>query len=325
MNINSINYLPGKTLNISKSQNHMYILQPLKSDIVSFSGKKHVKKENSNTAKAVEFGEKLIHLPLSQKIDLDYISSLLPDIQVKPIGDLRFEIPDSQNYMAFYSGILSPDFEAVENKIYLNVEDANKNPVNRLGFIMNSAHEYTHFLQSKQGEAREYLKSVSKGDHEYAKIIQGGGLFAFKPFDNDIQAKFCVPTFQCAEDIENLKKYGMIVPRERQVSKQDILHSAGFSTEKDFKNYINYTFNNIVREIVKSFINDPLISQNVKDKEHLDKLYAKIKKYCAIKAKDEKEAYTTESDIAKKAMKTDSSLNIDIFSIYYDMLEKALS
>lgn len=39
MNINSINYLPGKTLNISKSQNHMYILQPLKSDIVSFSGK----------------------------------------------------------------------------------------------------------------------------------------------------------------------------------------------------------------------------------------------------------------------------------------------
>ena len=31
----------------------------------------------------------------------------------------------------------------------------------------------------------------------------------------------------------------------------------------------------------------------------------------------------TESTVAKKAMKTDSSLNVDIFPIYYSLLEKA--
>lgn len=323
MNINGINYIPGKTLNISKPKTHGFIIHPLKSDIVSFSGKNHVKKENSNTAKAVEFGEKLIQLLMSQKIDLDYISYLLPDIQLKPIEDLKSEIPDFKNYVAFFTGQLSPNFDVIDGKIYLDVEKANKNSVNRLCFIMNSAHEYTHALQAEKGNAANFLKLVSKDNYEYAKLIQAFAEQIFKPFDTQIQGECCAPVFKNSEDLANLKSYGMIVPREKRVSAQDLLNALGYKNEKEFKSFINYAFKRIAEYIIKENISNPQVASQLQGNNDLNKLISKIKKYCAVKAQEEKEAYMTESTVAKKAMKTDSSLNVDIFPIYYSLLEKA--
>ena len=55
----------------------------------------------------------------------------------------------------------------------------------------------------------------------------------------------------------------------------------------------------------------------------LDSLKKKIKGYIAIKAMDEREAYTTESEVAKREMRTTKTLNIDAFPMYYDILAKA--
>ena len=325
MKINSINYIPLKTLNISKQQNPIRMYSQLSKDTVSFSGKNYVKKENTNVDKGVDFGNELLQIPISQEITLNYISEILSDIKVLPIEQLKSERPDAENYGAFYSGILSPDYSVVEPKIYLDVDKANQNPINRLGFIMNSAHEYTHHVQAQKGDILDYLKTVSKNDHEYAKAIQGIGTLVFKPFDNEIQSQACVPVFRNPEDILALKKYGMIVPREKQVSKNDILRALGLKDEKEFKTFINKTYNDLVQSYAEGLFSDPLLSDWVKDKGHVNRFYSKIKKYCAMKAGEEKEAYTTESKIAKTALKTDKSLNIDIFPIYYEMLEKALS
>lgn len=300
-------------------------------DIVAFSGKSKPqtkeKQISPNVLKAVELADKLTQIPMQTPFSLDLISSIiaqdLPDITISPINELEGLIYDSQNYGAFYTGILTPDFNITDETMYLNNSKADISDVYRFSVIKDTAHEYTHAMQMKNGITTNFLKTVTKGDYEYAKAIQGLGDIVFKPIDNEIQAYSVMKVFRNPYDLISNQKYGFFYPREQEVSKQDVLDSLGLKNEKEFKALILQQFDKTFNTTVNSLLSDPVISAMIPERNY-NKLKNKIKAYCQISAVKEKEAYTSESIISKKYLKTDKSINLDIFPIYYSMVADAL-
>ena len=300
-------------------------------DIVVFSGKsKPAAKEkpiSPNILKAVELADKLTQIPMQTPFSLDLISSIIaqdsPDITLRPIEELSELIADSQNYGAFYTGNLTKDFRISGRTIYLNTSKADISRAHRLSVIKDTAHEYTHALQLNDGKTIEFLKTVTKGDHEYSQALQGMGDIVFKPIDNEIQARSVIKVFRNIYDISANQKYGFFYPRIQEVSKQDILDSLGLKNEKEFKALILQQFDYTFNTTVNSLLSDPVISAMIPERNY-NKLKNKIKAYCQMSAVREKEAYATESIISKKYLKTDKSINLDIFPIYYSMVAEAL-
>ncbi len=300
-------------------------------DIVSFSGKnksagkeKHI---SSNVSKAVELADKLTQIPTETPFSLKLISSIMAqdsaDISLRPIEELADVIDDSQNYGAYYSGILTQDFNISDVVIYLNTSKADIDSAKRLSVIQDTAHEYTHALQMQEGTVTEFLKTVTKGNYQYAKALQGLGIMAFKPLDNDIQAQAVMKVFRNYENMCALKKYGFLYPREQKVSKQDIFDSLGVKNEQEFKTFILKQFDNSFEYNLCTLLSDPEVSAMIPEKNY-NKIRNKVKTYCQMYALREKEAYTSESIVAKKYLKTDKSINLDIFPIYYSMVADAL-
>ncbi len=300
-------------------------------DVVVFSGKKRNPEKNKNisqnVSKAIELADKLSQIPLETPLSIDLMSKIIaqntPEIKIQPINELSNVIQDAGNYGAFYTGNLTENFNIANEVIYLNTSRADLSDIHRLSVIKDMAHEYTHAMQMREGKSIEFLKSAANNNYEYAKAIQGLGDLAFKPIDNEIQAYGVLKVFNNPNDIMSNHKYGFFYPREQEVSKRDILDSLGLKNEKEFKELIIKHFNNAFDQIYNIAASDPIMSRMIPEKNY-NKLRNRVKAYCQISAIKEKEAYTSESIISKKYLKTDKSLNIDIFPLYYEMVANAL-
>jgi len=300
-------------------------------DIVSFSAKNKVKKEKPlghNISNAVILGEELLDVSGKTTMTFDLVSEIiqkhLPGIKILPLEELSKEREGVEDYIAYYSYKFKDGFTLEDDIMYLNFPK-DDSYISKLGFIMNTAHEYTHAMQAHQGEQLNFVRTVTKGDYNLALGIQGVGDFVFKPFDVEFQAESVGGVFRNPEDMRNLMKYKMLIPREKVVSKDDILRSLGLKDENEFKKYVSNLFMSYYIETMNFAMSTPEYAKYFVNETDFEKVFKKIKNYCALNAKREKEAYTTESVIAKKALGTNKSLNIDIFPIYYEMLEKALS
>ncbi len=331
MQINKLNIIPNpikpKVVSINKRQ---YLNAPIQDTVVFKGNNKHIQKPvNSNTEAAVQLADRLLQVPMNEDLSLKLIEQIVheqsPDVKVCDISNLAFQMPDYENYGAFFNCQLGENFNIVNKRIYINTRKANRNPQSRLSVINDIAHEYTHAKQMDEGQILGILKASTNNDIEYSKAVQGIGDFVFKPIDTELQAKAVLNVFYNPFDIMSNMKFGFFYPREQNVTKQDILNGLGLKNEKEFKSLVLRQFDEAYDKGYSLAMSTPDVAKMIPKSSNYNKLRNKVKAYCAHSALKEKEAYTTESMVSKKYLKTDKPLNIDIFPIYYKMVADALS
>lgn len=331
MKINSVQIFPK----LSVQQNNFFKTSKLErtpsADTVSFSASKPQNKTlKPRIQTAVDYSQEILQAIAQRPITLQDLSDITAkyskDVRILPMSELQNKIDDSQNYGAFFTSQLKDDFKASDKEMYVTLPKANTDKMEKLLFAMNAAHEFTHVEQMDTNEAFNQLKLMSKGNYDYAKTIMGISDAIFKIFDTQIQAQSVLPVLQKSLNINNFMKYGCITPVEASVSRQMLINSLGLKGEKEFQQKMRSTYNELFDSVMASISqNQPEILNLIPERENYEALKKKVRSYCALKASTEKEAYTTEVQVAKKAMGTDKPLNIDVFPIFYDNLEKAFS
>lgn len=298
-------------------------------DTVSFSGKKqHQKTLKPNVQSAVDYAQDIIESVKSNDISYENVSKITnkysPNVTIFPMSELKNKLPDAQNYGAFFFAHMESDFKPSSKEMYIKLPRENADKMEMLLFAMNSAHEFTHVKQMDTNEAFDSLKTMSKGDYEYAKAIMGIGDTIFSFFDNQIQAQTVSPLIYKSLNVNEFKKYGAITPVEAHITREMLPKANGAKNEKDMQQTMRKTYQSLFENAMISIReNQPEILDMIPENETYEGLMKKVRSYCATKAKDEREAYTTESEVAKKEMRTTKSLNIDAFPMYYDILAKA--
>lgn len=331
MKINPIQIAPK----LGIQQNNFFKTSKLErtpsSDTVSFSASKPQNKTlKPRIQTAVDYSQEILQAIAQKPITLQDLSNITAkyskDVRLRPMSELQNKIDDSQNYGAFFTSQLKDDFKASDKEMYVTLPKANADKMEKLLFVMNAAHEFTHAEQMDTNEAFNQIKIMSKGNYDYAKTIMGIGEGIFKFFDTQIQANCVLPIIQNSLDRNAFLKYECITPVETPFTRQMFTASLGLNNEKEFHQMMNSTFDDLFKTVMISISqNQPEILGTIPKNENYESLKKKIKNYCALKASTEKEAYTTESLVAKKTMGTEKTLNIDVFPIFYDNLEKAFS
>lgn len=300
-------------------------------DIVSFSGKKTTEKKlRPRVQTALDYSQDILSEAKTKKLTLQDIANITSKysdgVSIYPMSELRNRISDGQNYGAYFCSKLEDDFAPSNKEIFVDLPKPNADEMEMLLFRMNCEHEFTHMEQLDTNNAFNQLKIMSKGDIDYAKAIMGISDAVFSVFDTRIQAQTVSPIIQRCLDAEAFRKYGNITPVEAQINRQMLPIANGLKNEKEMQKLLRIGFEQIFEDVMVSISqNQPEIFDMIPSNEEYKDLMKKVRSYCALKASDEKEAYTTESEVARKSLKTNKTLNIDVFPIYYDILEKALS
>lgn len=300
-------------------------------DIVSFSGKKTTEKKlRPRVQTALDYSQDILSEAKTKKLTLQDIANITNNyysgVSVESMSELRKRIPDGQNYMAFFSSQLKDDFSLSNREMFVDLPKIDADEMAMLLFAMNCAHEFTHLEQEDTNYSVNQLKAMSKGNIEYAKAIMGISDAVFSVFDTKIQAQTLVPILKKDLNADVTRKYGSIIPFEAPVNRNMLPIANGLKNEKEMQKLLRIGFEQIFEDVMVSISqNQPEIFDMIPSNEEYKDLMKKVRSYCALKASDEKEAYTTESEVARKSLKTNKTLNIDVFPIYYDILEKALS
>lgn len=328
---NNLNNLNRQKYNNFSSRNNLERV-PMQ-DCISFSAKNKTHKTREkilpeNVQAAANFSDKIYELAKDGHMNLETVADVLhsydPTIEVKSKEALAELIPDAQNYTAFFRGTMDDNFSSSNKQMFLNIPQKNSEE-DIVSFVMNSAHEFTHAYPFQNERTFEFLKRVSRGNSYDAKVFMTIGEQLFKYFDTEVQAMACLSTFNNPEDIASSRRYKIFLPRQADVSKGDILKSLHVKDEKDFKLQIRNKFNKDFNDFIAYASQDKNFYESMPYKNNLNKLASIVKTYCAYKALDEYEAYTTESVVGKKLRNIEGSANIDVLPMYYQMLGKALS
>ncbi|MCD8024383.1 MAG: hypothetical protein LUE64_02485 [Candidatus Gastranaerophilales bacterium] len=294
-------------------------------DTVSF-GAKHKKPANANTPEnsieAVKFGEELYRNKDLTFGDIEnYVKSNNPNVKVLPVEKLKEYIPDWRNYQAYVHSDMTQDFKEDNAILYIAQKPKIDDPTGRLLYSMTASHEYTHLLQTYKNTAPDFLKKITNENYEEALLIMTAGEEIFKFFDNQMQAACIINPIRNSINMKEFQKYNEITPTGAKINYQQIFAGTNSKTRGDFDKKINTAFDALYTQIMIGISSTPEgrgYLNGIKDK---NSLYGKIKKYCSMKAEFEKEAYTTEASLAKKVL-NQSNLNIDAFSMYYELLQK---
>ena len=302
-------------------------------DTVSFSSKSLITNSFGDNIKQATLFGKQIYGKLSRGAQQDELARLIqqnyPNVNVKPMEELSIE--DKDLYFAFYTHQINPDFTPKTPELYIDFKGSN-NPTANMISACEVAHEYTHLIQSYTPKAIREYEAISKGDVEYLEVVSGLGDSIFKYYDTTEQANMIKGVFTM-QDVANLQMHGKLVPRKYDITKNSLISKSPYENEKEFRSSVNsafdYCFDVISNELLHLPENQVLPRLKEKYREillsgKLDELRKDVKKYIEISARNEKEAYATECQVAKSTLNTTDSLNIDSFALYYQMLENAL-
>ena len=315
--------------NIKRTVNQNKLERTPNRDVVSFSGKKpHIKTLKPRVQTAVNYSEDILNKGKEKDLSFSDISDITSkyskDVTILPMSELKNKLPDADNYGAFFFAQMESDFKPSSKEMYIKLPQKNADDMEMLLFAMNSAHEFTHIEQMDTNEAFNQLKIMSKGNYEYAKAIMGIGDTIFSLFDNQIQAQTVSPIIFKSIDTNAFQKYEAITPVKTPITREMLPKACGAKNEKEMQQIMRRTYQSLFENVMISIKeNQPEILDMIPENETYEGLMKKVRSYCATKAMDEREAYTTESEVAKKAMEITSSLNIDAFPIYYDILAKS--
>ena len=126
-------------------------------------------------------------------------------------------------------------------------------------------------------------------------------------------------------DFNEFLKYREIIPTKAKVSPQLLLNENDCQTFGEIRQVFRGCYDKIFDIIYEKVSQQPEIMELIPKNETKEQLKKKVMAYCALKTRDEQEARTTEAELARKILGVEGTLNIDIFSIYYDLLSKSLS
>ena len=214
-------------------------------------------------------------------------------------------------------------------QLFVRVDNNLDTDTDKLMRAMDIAHEYTHYSQINSGEDYDFLKKMSNNDKKYAGVVTGLGDFVFSNFDTKVKDMCTEFAFEDAD----LNDKFIPLPKEKRVTKQALLESQDMKNEAIFARTMSAVFDDAFAKVVDIVIRCPertepyihntvvKISQNRKE---LEKLRQDVKAYCHESARKEKEARTTETELAKKVLKTSAPLNYDVYPLFYGLLENAL-
>ena len=298
-------------------------------DVVSFSAAKPKQRRlKPRVQTAVDFSQRIIEKAEKGYITLEDVfdasSKYINGITVYPMSKLKEEIPDAENYSAYFFAGLGKDFKPSSEEIFVSLPQPNCDKTELLLFAMNSAHEFTHVEQMETLESFNQLKAMSKGDYDYANAIMSIGDGIFSSFDTTIQAYTLKPIMDKCVDVSKLRKYGGIVPQSANIDRKILPLVFGTNSETEMQAELRKIFDSLFEKTMKQIEqNQPEILDMFPSNESREALKKKIKAYCAQKALDERESYTTEAEVARKFLNTDSTLNVDAFTMYYDILTKS--
>lgn len=334
--INYNNLFTLKSSNLSKENlnNKKFIsnsLKPLTKDSVNFGA---AMVDYPETVKeAMELGMSIYENEIKKTKDTkQIINTKAPDVEVLPREKLAeiMKPEEVQNYAAYFEECLGRNFTSYGYRMFID-DKSSKDKNTALFKAMEISHEYTHYLQAKQGRDVKFLKGISD-EWEYFGSLMALSSIVFQKFDKELQAYTMYPVFDNAQDGESIAKYNRFLPYKRKITKEDILNMNKYSSEETFQKKVNKIFDvefkKMINEIPKipSKSMDPIIKAVVAqmvNEGREEELKEDLRKYCALNAQKEKEAYMTESAVAKEIIKTRKPINLDAFVLYYDMLQNA--
>jgi len=299
-------------------------------DTVSFSSKKpHKKTLKPNVKTALEYSNEIMNISNKKDLSLEDIpkitSKYTENTTIHPMSKLKETLTDAENYGAYFTSHIDENFNVDAKDMYIKLPKGNPDKIEKLSFVMDCAHEFTHIKQNDTHQCFDELKLMTKGNYQYATAIMAIAETAFKPFDTQIQATHVLAGIQEHIDKQAFMKYGFIVPQEAPITRNTIYSSAGFKNENEMQKELKDNFKMVFDHVMTLFEKEhPEILAKIPKNEQYEDVMKKVKTYCKTRALDEKEAYTTEAEVARKSLETDNNLNIDAFAIYYDILAKAL-
>ena len=329
MKINYLNYTPNITRNYS-IKNNKQLLYTQNIDTVSFSAKNIRQKPlDPRVKEAVDFSTKINDLTLNNNLSFqtvsDIISQNVSDIKILPVEKLAELGINPKEYDAMFNVDFCNNFTTTNKRLYVNFPPQNANTKHLVTFLMNISHEYTHALQDKDNETFKALIGIAGENIEHINAINTITNCTFDYFDKQIKYSSVKSLTQSPEDRADLFKYRTIVPREGKASKQMVLANLGMTSEKEFNNFIKKSFEKSFEQTMKLANETPEIKDVIPHKDKPERFKKEVLRFCIYRAREEKEAYKTESEVARKFLNTNETLNIDIYPIYYEMLEKALT
>ena len=311
----------------------------LNGDIVSFSAKKKKPPQvqiNHNIDFGVSIGDEILsklNAGGSKEEIFSILQKRLPDVQIGSIDEIANKTVNSDGFVAYFDSRLNDDFTQTDRKMYLElfpfVIADNKQ---KLAQAMDIAHESTHAKQVDSGKDASFYKKLSNGDAIYAGTVIGIGKYVYERTDKFLREKMLAPCFYDFESQMNVRRYNREIPSVADVSRLKIIKNGGFENYDNFKEVAETILLYSFKEEMDYLIQNPQYADNdikevlvkINNNNAFDKFFDDIKKYCSYMAMNEYEARTTECKLAKKALKTNKTLNIDCYPIYYEMLSKAL-
>lgn len=306
-------------------------LQPLAQDTVSFSAKAKAQQNvPESVQRGVEIGkqvyEKLAKNPQGTDL-LDVVAQTDSRLKVLPITKL-----DEDGYIAFYRKDILLDGTPTNQTMYINDNTYDiKDDTSALVRAMEIAHEYTHFAQDDAGLEAKIIGSMSD-DPRYTNTIAYMSNELFKYFDSELQVAVVSPVFNNYQDLAAMEKYQKVIPSKRNISDEDLIKASPLRNKEDFNLFVNKKFDKEYNSFKQSLegVTAPFavmmrdVIAEEESKGQIETFKNNLKKAMEIQAHNEKEAYTTEANVARDYMRTRKSLNLDAFPVYYSMLETAL-
>ena len=334
--LNNINNYKNYTSNINntKAAHKSFAsspLKPLAQDTVSFSSKAKFQQDvPQSIQKGVEIG-KQIYAELAKNPQgtdlLDLVAKTDSRLKVLPITQLN-----EDGYVAFYQKDITFDGTPANQTMYINDNTYDiKDDTSALVRAMEIAHEYTHFAQDDDGLECKIIGGMSD-DPRYTNTVAYMSNEIFKYFDGQLQAGMVMPVFNNFQDREAYNKYQRIIPSKQSISQEDLIKTSPLKSKEEFNLFVNKKFDSEYDAFKQSIkdSSEPFaimmrdVIEEEESKGQVETFKNNLKKAMVIQAHNEKEAYTTEANVARDYMKTRKSLNLDAFPAYYEMLETAL-
>lgn len=334
--LNNINNYKNYTSNINntKAAHKSFSsnpLKPLAQDTVSFSSKAKFQQDvPQSIQKGVEIG-KQIYAELAKNPQgtdlLDVVAQTDSRLKVLPITELN-----EDGYTAYYRKDILLDGTPANQTMYINDNTSDiKDDTSALVRAMEIAHEYTHFAQDDDGLEGKIIGSMSD-DPRYTNTVAYMSNELFKYFDSDLQVAVVSPVFNNYQDREAMEKYRKVIPSKRNISQEDLIKASPLRNKEDFNLFVSKKFDAEYNSFKQSLegLTAPFavmmreVIEEEESKGQSETFKNNLKKAMEIQAHNEKEAYTTEANVARDYMKTRKSLNLDAFPAYYEMLETAL-
>lgn len=308
-------------------------------DIVSFSAKKKKPPQmqiNHNVDFGVSIGEEVLSALTANKSKeevFDILAKRMPSVSIGSVDELAEKTVLPNSFVAYFDSKLNDDFTQTNRRMYLDLcpfkvaDDKQK-----LVYAMDIAHESTHAKQVDSGKDAKFYKKFSNGDADYAGTVISIGKFIFEQVDKTLQSKMLTPCFYDLESQMNLMRYNREIPSVANVSRQSILKNSGLTNYEEFKKVINAIYAQAFIQEMEYIVQNPDMAEKsiidtlikVIEEDKKEEFFEDMKKYCSYMATNEQEARTTECKLAKKTLKTNKSINIDCYPIYYEMISQAL-